>query len=181
MSSSTSRGFTLIELMTVIAVVAIGSALAYPSFTGVIRSNRVATATNGFVAAFNLARSEAIRSNRGGGVCPSPDGASCEGTDWNVGYMAYEDVDFNGSFSAGDRVIRYFEGNGALDISARPGEGEPAGGGGVEQISFDRSGRVASAVELNLQIHDCAAGQEYRRTLILRRTGQARMEKLACE
>ena len=68
MTRSTSRGFTLVELMITIAVLAIGSALAYPSFSGVMRSNRVATSTNGLLAAFNLARSEAIRTNRGGGV-----------------------------------------------------------------------------------------------------------------
>src|SRR5262245_17906118 len=105
MTSSASRGFTLIELMITIAVLAIGSALAYPSFSGAIKSNRVATATNSFIAAFNLARSEAIRSNRRGGVCPSTDGQGCDGTDWNAGYMAYEDVDSSDSFSAGDRVL----------------------------------------------------------------------------
>lgn len=181
MTSSTSRGFTLVELMITIAVLAIGSALAYPSFTSVIRSNRVATTTNNFIAAFNLARSEAIRSNRGGGVCPSSDGANCEGTDWNVGFMAFEDVDFNGSFSAGDRVLRYFESNDAMALSAQPGQGEPAGGGGVEQITFDRSGRAAAAVDINVQIMDCAAGQDFRRVLHVRRPGQARMEKVPCE
>ena len=181
MTSSTSRGFTLVELMITIAVLAIGSALAYPSFTGVMRSNRVATTTNSFIAAFNLARSEAIRSNRGGGVCPSRDGASCEGSDWNVGFMAFEDVDFNGSFSAGDRVLRYFEGNDAMQLSAQPGAGEPAGGGGIEQVAFDRSGRVIAAVQFNVQVKDCAAGQDYRRVLNVRRTGQTRMEKEVCQ
>src|SRR5690554_5417112 len=74
------RGVTLIELMVTLAVFAIGAAVAYPSFTSVIRSNRVATSTNNFIGAFNLARSEAIRSNRGGAVCPSADGEACFGT-----------------------------------------------------------------------------------------------------
>jgi type IV fimbrial biogenesis protein FimT len=181
MTRSTSRGFTLVELMITIAVLAIGSALAYPSFTGVIRNNRVATSTNSFIAAFNLARSEAIRGNRGAGVCPSRDGISCEGTDWNVGYMAYEDVDVSGNYSAGDTVIRYFEANDAMELSAEPGQGEPAGGGGIEQVAFQRSGRVTAAVEINVQIKGCEAGKQYRRLLVVRRTGQARMENATCE
>lgn len=180
MTSSRSRGFTLVELMTAIAVLAIGSALAFPSFQGVMRSNRVATSTNNFIAAFNLARSEGIRGNRGGGVCPSRDGVSCEGSDWNIGLMAYEDVDGGGSFSAGDRVIRYFEGNDAMELAARPGQGEPAGGANIEQISFDRAGRATAAVEIDVQIKHCEAGQQFRRVIEVRRTGQTRMKKEPC-
>ena len=175
MTSSRSRGFTLVELMTAIAVLAIGSALAFPSFQGVMRSNRVATSTNNVSAAFNLARSEGIRGNRGGGVCPSSDGLNCEGTDWNIGLMAYEDVDFNGTFSAGDRVVRYFEGNDAIELTAQ------SGGGGIEQVAFDRSGRVAAPVLINLQIKDCEAGQEYRRVIEVRQIGQTRMTKEPCQ
>jgi len=175
MTSSASRGFTLIELMIVIAVMAVGSALAYPSFSGVIRSNRVATSTNGVLAAFNLARSEAIRSNRAGGVCPSTTGAGCDGTDWNAGFLAYTDMDSSGTWTSGDTAIRYFEGNSAMSLTVI------ANGGGVSQIGFDRTGRTTQETTLTVSLANCPSGQDYQRLIILKRTGQARMEKRNCQ
>jgi len=175
MTSSTSRGFTLVELMITIAVLAIGSALAYPSFSGVMKSNRVATSTNSLLASFNLARSEAIRSNRGGGVCPSTSGSQCDGADWNVGVLAYTDMDASGGWTTGDTAIRYFEGNDTLALTA------VANGGGVTEIAFDRTGRATQETTLTLQLADCKSGQPYVRTIYMRRTGQARMETGDCQ
>ncbi|BDU17575.1 GspH/FimT family pseudopilin [Lysobacter auxotrophicus] len=177
MTSSASRGFTLIELMTTIAVLAIGSALAYPSFSNVIKSNRVATSTNNVIAAFNLARSEAIRSNRGGGVCPSADGLACEGTDWNKGFIAFTDQDGGGTWSPGDKVIRFFEPNDALAFSAVP---LGAAGTTVEVIPFDRTGRPKTRAQLTVKAATCKTGQEYVRVIELGPAGQTRMKKDTC-
>lgn len=178
MTSSTSRGFTLVELMITIAVLAIGSALAYPSFSNVIKSNRVATSTNSLIAAFNLARSEAIRSNRGGGVCPSSGGVQCDGADWNKGFIAFTDVDNSGAWSAGDKVIRFFEPNDALMLSAGPGDNEPAGT--VDLIAFQRSGRATHAVKITVKAASCKTGQQYQRLLQVTKSGQTRLENQAC-
>ena len=175
MTSHKSRGFTLVELMITIAVLAIGSALAYPSFSSVLRSNRVATSTNNVIAAVNLARSEAIRNNRGGGICPSNAGTQCDGVDWNVGYLAYSDADASGGWSAGDTGIRFFEPNDALELTVI------ANGGGVTQLSFDRSGRSNVDATLNLKVADCKAGEQYQRNITLTRSGQTRMKKETCQ
>ena len=71
------RGFTLIELMVTLAVVAIVAALATPSFTGVINSNRLTSQANELVADIQLARSEALRRNRTVRLCRSTDGSTC--------------------------------------------------------------------------------------------------------
>lgn len=55
------RGFTLVELMITIAVAAILLAIAIPGFRDLILRNELTTATNDWVAAVNLARSEAVR------------------------------------------------------------------------------------------------------------------------
>ncbi|KAF1709464.1 pre-pilin like leader sequence [Pseudoxanthomonas kalamensis DSM 18571] len=72
-------GFTLIELMVTVAVLAILVTLAVPSFTSLINSNRLTGQANSLVADLQLARSEAIRRNRTITVCRSTDGATCAG------------------------------------------------------------------------------------------------------
>ena len=66
MSLRRQNGFTLVELMVTVAVLAILSTIAYPSFQSTIRSNRVATTTNELIASLALARSEAIKNTHGG-------------------------------------------------------------------------------------------------------------------
>lgn len=57
------QGFTLIELMVTIAVAAILLAIATPSFTSIINSNRLTGAANEMVATLQAARMEAVRLN----------------------------------------------------------------------------------------------------------------------
>jgi type IV fimbrial biogenesis protein FimT len=57
------RGFTLIELVVVIAIVAILSAVAAPSFRNLIAAQRVRSAASAITESLWLARSEAIKRN----------------------------------------------------------------------------------------------------------------------
>lgn len=76
-------GFTLLELMVTIAVLAIIAALAAPSFSNLINSNRLTAAANDLVGALQVARMEAIRRGTSVQVCPSTNGSSCSGDDWS--------------------------------------------------------------------------------------------------
>ncbi|WP_045727374.1 Tfp pilus assembly protein FimT/FimU [Xanthomonas sp. GPE 39] len=71
------RGFTVVELMVTIAILAILVALAVPSFTALMRSNRLTSTANELVAALQLTRSEAVRLNGGVSLCRSADGNAC--------------------------------------------------------------------------------------------------------
>ncbi len=55
------RGFTLIEMMVALTVLAIVLSVAAPSFGNLLASNRLSTQTSEFIGALNLARSEAVR------------------------------------------------------------------------------------------------------------------------
>lgn len=61
-----SSGFTLLELMVTITIMAVLAALAAPSFTGLIERWRVRSAVEELQATLYYARSEAIK--RGGGI-----------------------------------------------------------------------------------------------------------------
>ncbi|NZA26299.1 GspH/FimT family pseudopilin [Luteimonas sp. SJ-92] len=171
------RGFTLVELMVTVAIVAILLAVGLPSFQGSMRSNRVATATNELVAALSLARSEALRSPGGAFVCTTEDGVDCGGG-WADGWMVVLDYDGNElPGGANDRVMRYVAGNDKLEIVA-----DSAGGATYENmIRFDSRGRtVDHAVELELQPADCPSGHELVRTIDITPTGQVKTRKSAC-
>lgn len=64
-------GFTLVELMTAIAVAAILVMIAVPSFRHLILSNRLTTSANALVDAINTARMDAIKLNATTQFCGS--------------------------------------------------------------------------------------------------------------
>lgn len=104
-------GFGLIELLTVIAIIAILTVIALPSYQRTMQLNRVVTDTNDFLAAMNLARNEAVARGRPVTVCASVSGAACDGlgnADWTGGYMVFTDFDPVGVLDTGlgDTVLR---------------------------------------------------------------------------
>ena len=75
-------GFTLLELVITVAVLAIALGIAIPSFQGITNRNRLSAITNEVVAAMQLTRMEAIRRNQRVVMCPSTNGTTCSGGNW---------------------------------------------------------------------------------------------------
>lgn len=82
-----SRGFTLVELMVTVAVMAALVAIATPSMTALIDNGRVAGQTEELVSSLQLARAEAIRRNARVTVCAGT-GVVCSGSatwaEWTI-------------------------------------------------------------------------------------------------
>jgi type IV fimbrial biogenesis protein FimT len=84
-------GFTLVELMVTIAVLAILLAIGIPAFASLIASNRLTSATNELIASLQTARTEALRRNVRVTVCPAAPGATACSGDWRDGWIAFVD------------------------------------------------------------------------------------------
>ena len=84
-----SRGFTLIELMVTLAVVAVLLTLAAPSFLSFQRNSQLTSAANSFVAALSAARAEAMKRQLNAFVRPA------SGDDWTQGWVVYVDGDWD--------------------------------------------------------------------------------------
>ena len=90
------RGFTLLELMIVVLLLVIVTAISLPSFKQQIDQGKAAAAADDVLNALRAARSEAIK--RGGFItlCASDDGSSCS-NDWTKGYILVVDQAANES------------------------------------------------------------------------------------
>ena len=87
------HGFTLVELMTVLTVMAVLLAVAVPAFDGVRLSTRLNAYANSLVAASQLARSEAIKRNATVTLCASADGSTCATNGhWEAGWVVRTDT-----------------------------------------------------------------------------------------
>ncbi|MCY1523651.1 type II secretion system protein H [compost metagenome] len=104
------NGFTLIELMVVIAIVAILASIGYPSFNTAMLNNRISTQTNSLVGLLQYARTEAVANRTIVRVCGSTNAnnatypKACNTTDWENGVIAFRDADGNGSATATELV-----------------------------------------------------------------------------
>lgn len=87
---SRMRGFTLIELMVTLVVLAIVVGVAVPNFSAMIRDNRSVALADELVGAVNYARSQAITAGGLVSLCASSDGTTC-GSDWTEGWIVFTD------------------------------------------------------------------------------------------
>ena len=95
-----SNGFTLIELMVTIALMAIMLSIAAPSFTSFRRNSELASIANNFLAALNAARTEAMKRNMFAMVVPVNND-----NDWSKGWVVFVDANDNGSYDSSADIL----------------------------------------------------------------------------
>ncbi len=85
------RGFSVLELMVTVAILAVLAILAGPSFQPLIERWRVRSAAEDLASTLYFVRSEGIK--RGGGVILK----ASDGADWSQGLIVFQDVNGNGT------------------------------------------------------------------------------------
>ncbi len=96
------KGFTVIELLVTLIIVAIITLIGAPSFMGAIKRERLTTEVNELISALATARSEAIKRNQHVIVQSTND-------DWGAGWTLYVDMDRDKKISDGDLTLKIWE------------------------------------------------------------------------
>jgi type IV fimbrial biogenesis protein FimT len=163
---SALRGWTLLELTVVLAMVALLCALAFPSFSDAVNRLRADMLRMQMVSVFNSARSTAITRFQPIGVCPSDDGLSC-GADWSRGWIIHRD-DGAGPPTLGPGDILHFRpGYRKEALQARASQGRT-------RLRFQADGRSSGST---LTVDICA-GDALHSQVIVNNVGRTRSTRL---
>ncbi len=157
--TGSTAGFTLIELIIVVALAAIMMTLAVPSFQNIAANNRITSHTNELVMAISMGRSEAVKRNVRVILCRSANATApapqCGGSanTWTSGWLLFASGDTNNTYQAAvDTLIRVGEAartgiqirtNGTADDNLEinsNGTTNEAGGTAAFAICDDRDG-----------------------------------------
>lgn len=150
---SRRRGFTLIELMVTVALVAVVSTLAAPSFRELMAAQRTRSAASAFVESLWLARSEAIKRNAAVGFSMTSVSAP-----WQI--------------KAGATVLREAGGVPSVAVTYK----QPPDGGG--DFEFNPHGRLASGGGSVLELG--VSGTAVYRCISVTTTGRATVKDGKC-
>ena len=164
-------GFTLTELMAVIAIAAILMAIGVPSYRYVSASYRMSSEVNGLLGDLQFARSEAIKEGQPVTVCVSTDGASCANgvarTRWHNGWIVFSDPNGNAKVDAGEAVLRIQAGFSGKDTFQDTASSK------LDSVTFNREGFAVGLPNagVTLTLHDSTGNAAFTRCLAITLVG----------
>lgn len=174
--SEYNSGFTLVELMIVVAIVGILAAIGAPSFQDMLNQTRASSLANELAASLNLARSEAIKRGTQVSVCKSGNitaaSPTCSTTaSWQNGWLIFVDTGTSGTFDGTDARLKV---------------GQPSNSSAVitadstfaNYVSYLPSGMSKGSGLPNGSLDICVGGVA--RSIIINTTGRNRFSRGTC-
>lgn len=164
----TSNGFTLIEMLVAMSLIAVVIALAGPSMRELILNNRQVADYNTMLSSLTLARAEAIKRRARTRVCISNATPDCDttATRWEDGWIIVADTNGNGTVTTADGDL-------LLQVQSGLEVGTTLRGNAnvVRNVTFDTRGFSGSTGTLRF----CdPRGAAEARGIIISNTGRAR-------
>jgi type IV fimbrial biogenesis protein FimT len=158
-------GFTLVEVLISVTVVAILLTIGIPSFRYVTNSNRIAAEINGLLGDMQYARSEAIKEGLPVTVCISTDAATCTGgVKWETGWIVFSDANGNATVDGADAVLRVQRTFASTDTFRATNT--------VTAVTFNREGYANGIANGTLiALHDSTNTHSWTRCLALNLSG----------
>jgi len=133
------KGFSLTEMLVVVAIVAILFGIAVPSYRYIANASRMSSEINALLGDLMYARAEAIREGQTVSLCVSADGANCSGsTAWQTGWIVFPDPAANDTPAAGSVLRQQQAFTGTTPDTLTPNNP-------ISAVSFNRNGFAQSA------------------------------------
>jgi type IV fimbrial biogenesis protein FimT len=171
-------GFTVTELVMVMTIIGIITAIGVPSFKYVTVSNRISSEVNGLLGDMQFARSQALKQGLTVTVCSSSNSTTTNptcniggaGDVWNTGWIVFLDSNFNQQVDPGEQVIRVQPPFNSDDTMTSVGY--PA-------ATYNRLGYAPTPLgtPVNIALHDATNTQTYTRCLAITASGSVSTEK----
>lgn len=166
-----NSGVTMIELIVVVAMLAILATMAAPSMTRVALDGQATESINTLIASLRSARSEAVVGYKSRViVCISSNGRTCTGgADWSNGWIVFVDKNSNNTMDGQDTLVRVASAQAdALTIRAARGDNNAS----IARLEFDTEGMLPDISTFTI----CdKRGSEFARALVINASGQTRI------
>lgn len=169
---NTQQGFSMIEMMIAMSLVAILSILAIPSMQQLINNSRSRSIASEFMSAVQFARSAAITRGNNVSICAASNTShtSCgSASNWDNGWIVFNDPNSDGVLANNnDRLMvsEQLPSNTVINSS-------------LAYLTFNDMGFLASSGgNFGMYVSGCTADNS--RSIAILSSGQATVAKIAC-
>ncbi|MBY0544756.1 MAG: GspH/FimT family pseudopilin [Gammaproteobacteria bacterium] len=165
-------GFTFVEMLMTLALVAILIGIALPSYRSIMQNIRVSGITNDFVSTLSYARGEALKRDTPVAICAASNNtfSTCgSNANWANGWIVFVDANSDGVIASSTDILKTHDAlvTGSLITTSLP------------YIIYNRSGFLGSNTgSLTITAGGCSGMSANLITLTI--TGRASVTSTAC-